>query len=77
MSDSYKPGAQSSFWHTYLTEYCVNSNGGGGGGGDSDESFISVSVLQRNRANYTCENTEAYSSDAVYLSLTCGSNSAI
>lgn len=55
----------------------MNSNGGGGGGGDSDESFISVSVLQRNRANYTCENTEAYSSDAVYLSLTCGSHSAI
>ena len=48
MSDSYKPGAQSSFWHTYLTECCVNSNGGGGGG-DGDESFISVSVLQRNR----------------------------
>lgn len=48
-----------------------------GDGGDGDESFMSVSVLQRNRANCTCEDTEAYSSDAVYLSLTCGSHSAI
>lgn len=26
MSDPYKPGVQSSFWHKYLTEWCVNTS---------------------------------------------------
>lgn len=70
VSDSYKPGAQHSFWHTCLTKWCVNSSDDD----DDDEYLTSVSVLQRNRTNYTGENTEAYRSDAAYLSLMCGSH---
>ena len=72
MSDSYKPGAQHSFWHTYLTKWCVNSSDD-----DDDEYLTSVSVLQRSRTNYTGENTEAYTSGAAYLSLMCGSRYVI
>lgn len=78
MSGSQKPRAQSNFWHTCLTECHVNSSDeDGGGGDDGDEYVIWVSVLQRNRANYICESTEAYRSDAGYPNLTCGSHSAI